>query len=333
MALFKTIEEVQAVQPTLSSSEFDNILPFIKQAELDFIIPAISKEQYDNLSAWYNTATPTDDAENEALLEKVQAALALYAYYLWIDSGQLQIGDSGIRIATTDTLKTAFQWQIDALKISVLNQAGSATDHLLDFMETNKDDYDLWSASESYTEFKDCFIVSAKDFTKIYGKLGGSRLNFLAIVGQMKKVEDFILEAELSPAFYAELREQYLDDDLSTENALLIPMIKKALAHLTMAEAFTQLVVSISENGVLNFNTTAGRINSKQNLPAKDQQITKLELQARLDGATYLRKLKDFLRTNIADYPTYAASDAYDSATGDTAFTNDDTQTGWVGML
>ncbi len=331
MLLFKTIEEVQEFWPTLSTTEFVNIKPFIVQATRDFIIPAIGKEQYDDLNEWYNEESPDESEANELLLEKVQATLAMYANYYWIDPGQLQIGDSGIRIATTDTLKTAFQWQIEALKTSVIKQAGSAMDDLLEFMETNKDDYELWAASTAYTQFKDCFITSAAKFTEIYSALGGSRLNFLAIRGQMKQVEEFMLQAELSPEFYAELRGQYLANDLSDENADLIPMIQKAVAHLTMSAAFTQLVVGISENGVLSFNTTANRIVTNNREPVKDARITKLELQAEKSGKAHMVTLKEFLKKNISYYPTYAESSAYDSTTTDTSFKNESDQ-GYVFM-
>ncbi len=98
-----------------------------------------------------------------------------------------------------------------------------------------------------------------------------------------------------------------------------------------MSEAFTQLVISISENGVLNFDTTANRIVTNNRAPAKDLQISKLELQAVRDGKAYMVALKEFLKTNISDYPTYAESSAYDSDTTDTSFKNDSDQ-GYVFM-
>lgn len=335
MALFKTIAEVKVFWPMLSSSKIENILPFIKQAERKFIIPAISQAEYDALNTWYNAGTPpAESATKSALLLNVQAALALYAKYLWIPSGQLQEGDSGIRIATTDTLKTAFQWQIDELQRSVIEQAGNAMDDLLAFMEANKGDYALWSASSAYTLFKDCFIPSAAKFTEIYNGLGGSRLNFMAIRGQMVKIQDFVIQSELSQTFYDELKAQLKANTLSANNAKLIPMIQNVVANLTMSSAFTQLSVKIGEDGVVNFNTTASRVVSRQNEPAKNQQITKLETQAEKDGRAYLVILKEYLKANIANYPTYASSDAYDSEEStDNSFKNDPNQKGWAAMM
>jgi hypothetical protein len=332
MALFKTIAEVKLYWPTLSSSKIENIKPFIDQAERDFIITAIGKFQYDELNEWYNTETPAENAALTALLAKVQASLALYAYYLWIPSGQLQIGDSGIRIATTDTLKTAFQWQIDELQDSILRQAGTAMDALLEFLEENKDDYGVWATSDAYTKFKDCFIKTAAEFTTIYNALGGSRVNFAAIKGTMKKVQDFVLIPELSAAFYDELMEQYLADDLTPENAKVIPIIQKTLAHLTMAAAITQLSAKISENGILVFNTSASRIVSKQKEPAPPYMLTKMEQQAKADGLAYLSMLRKFLADNITDYPTYETGGSYSSDGVDTSFENKSTQNGWVFM-
>jgi hypothetical protein len=331
--LFKTIDEIKEFWPVPVSDNIANVKPFIVQAERDYIIPAISQAQYTTLSNAYNVITPSLSPALTKLLEKVQAALALYAYYLWIPSGQLQISDSGIRIATNENLKTAFQWQIDDLQRSVIKQAGSAMEDLLAFMEQNKADYAGWSGSSAYTEFKDCFIPSAIVFTNCYSALGYSRLNFLAIRSHMKKVQETTIQAELSPEFYAVLKNQNTTNTLSDKNKLLIPYIQKAIANLTMANAFTTLAVTINENGILNFNNTGNReaINAKQ--PSAPSMISKLELQAQKDGETYIQILKDFLKANITDYPVYASSTAYNSETTDTYFKNDENQTGYVAML
>ncbi|MES2590904.1 MAG: DUF6712 family protein [Bacteroidota bacterium] len=327
MALFKNTAEIAVYLPVVSTTDFDSLLPFINEAERDYIIPKISQTQYNDLSVAYNVATPSLTGPQTQLLARCRAALSQYFFYLWIPTGQLSIGDNGIRIAVTDTLKTAFPWQIDNLERSVMKSAGRAMDHLLEYMEANKSSYALWTASSSYTEFKECFITTTKRFTALYGPLGNSHLNFLAIRSAMLKAQDFDIAPEIGEAFYNELMVQHIAGTVSPQNAFVIERIQKALAPLTMKRAITEMSVTIDERGILNFdNTTGGQtVNSK--MPAKDPMILKLETACEVDGRAYIQKLKDFLKANISTYTTYANSSAYDSAATNSDLRSDSADT------
>lgn len=321
--LFKTIQDIKNVVPIIGSSNFTSFKPFIKQAERDFLIPMLSKEQYDLLDSHYNSVTPVANEELE-LLTKCQEAVGLYLIYLWIPSGQVSMGDNGIRINTTETLKTAFQWQIDDLSRSTLRAAGSAMDSLLEFLEEKKDIFTEWATSTSYLVFKECFINTTALFTSLYSPLGNSRLNFVAIRSSMINAQEFDLKPILGEEYYAELLEQFMDDDLTPANIEVMKLARKALAPLTMRRAFTDLVATIDDRGILNFNNTGSSQVLNQKQPAKDYMLTKLEMAAEKNGAAHLQKLKEYLHANIGSYPTYSGSSAYDSETTDHSFTNDE---------
>lgn len=331
--LVKTINDIREYMPVAKSDKIENISPFVQQAERDFIIPYISKTQYDLINAAYNAAPPTLTTAQTDLLKKIQPALVLYAYYLWIPTGQLQISDSGIRIANTAEMKTAFQWQIADLRKSILAQAGSAMEELLVFMEEKKSDYPNWAASSAYTEYKDSFIANAKEFTQHFSLLGNSRINFLAVRSQMKAVEEMQIQAELGDDFYTELKNQHIANTLSANNKKVVSKLKHIIANYTINKALAMLAVTINENGILQLNNTGNSNAIDNRQPADNAAIKRLELQSLADGDGYLKKLKEFLKTNITDYPTYAASSAYNAETTDTYFKNDENQKGWAAML
>lgn len=328
--LFNTVADIKPFWSVTLSDKFEKIKPWIAQAERDFIIPHISQEQYVALDTAFNALSMS--AEQTALLAKVQSALALYTYHLAIPTLQLQISDSGIRIATNENLKTAFPWQIQALQESVVAQAGSAMESLLAFMEANKDDYPLWTDSNAYTLFKECFISSAKDFTRYYSALGDSRLSFLKLRSHMISVEERVLQKQLSTDFYDELKSQHASDSFTTENAKLLKYIKRAVANLTMANAMIGFSVTINEMGVLKFNNISN-VNTKQgNSPAEQSLVKDLQNQALIDGRADMKELTDFLAKNINDYPTYATGGTYDDGTTDTTNENQTGQS-YVTML
>ncbi len=329
--LFKTIDEIKEFCPMIGSSDFINFAPFIDQAERDFIKPYIGKELYDDIVAAYNTEEGSGSgtsisAEQTLLLLKIQSALAFYMEYLWIPSGQVSIGDSGIRVSVTETNKPAFAWQIKDLRRECLRMAGSAMDDLLLFLEENKIDYPLWTESEAYLNYKSTFIASAKEFTKYFAALGNSRMNFLAIYPTIQRIEEFIIQSELGKTFYDELKaefqlaEQGSGISISEANIPVIIFIKKTVAQLTMAQAIRELSAQIDERGIIQINNSANSqvVDAVQN--AIDTTISKLETGCERDGRAYLLLLKNFLKDNIDNYPTYKASTSYDSNTTNQAF-------------
>lgn len=322
MSLVKDTADILQYLPVAESMSKEVFMPFIADAERQYLIPAIGKDLFNELDLHYNDENFTLTEEEEDLLAKCQAVIAPYAFMLWIPSGQLLISDAGIRIANTETHKTAFQWQIDKLSSSLLKKAGSALDDLYNFLEENKADWDLWTESSVYTEFKDCFISTTEQFSKLYNLIGNSRRNFVAIKSCMLKVQEFTISAALGEDFYNELLEEH-KDGLSGANADLLPYIQKALAPLTMAKAYAELNVAIDERGVLMFDNLGSSLVSNPSGQPKPEYLSKLEKQAQEDGLAYLQKMKDFLKANISDYDTYAASDAYDSENNNPTFDRD----------
>jgi len=330
--LLKTIQDVKEKVPVIGTMKFENFTPFIKQAERNYIKPYIGEALYNQIESAYQATTIAPPSTK--LLDKCQEAIVMYMLYLWFPTGQISIGDNGVRISTTETLKTAFQWQIDDAKTSVLNAAGSAMDELVDYLMANRSEADFapWLSSDAYARIKACMIDTTKRFTELYGPLGNLWTNFVAIRSQMIKTQELIILPAIGKPLYTQLLSEHKMNNMSPANTLVFERIQKALAPLTMERAITELSATIDKNGILIFNNSSSSqvLNSKE--PAKDAMISKLEMSAANDGAAYLQALKDFLFENIADYPLYSNSTAYDSTTTNTAYQNEP-DTNNFGML
>jgi hypothetical protein len=312
MALFKTTAELKLHLPVNKDFNVEGIMPFIKSAEVEFIIPNISQTQYDDLNTAYNaSATPTLTAAQTALLAKIQPALAHFAFNKWIPFGQVQIDSAGIRIATTESLKTAFQWQTKDLEANSLASGFANLETLLTYMEANKASYALWTASTSYTVFKESFINTAADFNK-YFNINSSRITFLAFKAVMKKVEDFFVKAYLDATTYAGIKTRIAAGTTTAADTNLLAYIQPAVAHLTVANALKTQAVVINKNGFV-VSKNVGFMTVEASDPAgaelKDQMIR----QGTEDGNAYLKQLQVYLNTNATAsvYADYYASDLY----------------------
>jgi hypothetical protein len=324
MSLFKTTAEIKKYLAVNINTKFESIKPDIDQVEESIIKNYLSPEQYLDLHTKYNGSTPlgTDD---QKLLEKVQLPLINLAYAKYLPLNQVRISDAGVQIASTTTEKTAWEWQIRDL-IEGFNQKGfDGLEALLSFLEENKATYTLWAGSDSYTEFKQYFINSAKEFDKYY-KINKSRLSYLSLESIIKKVEDFSIKPALGTDFFKEIKAKIkAGTAFSEEEQEVIDLMNPAIAHLTIAKACTELRVEFKGNSfVVHQFATAG---TKSN-PAGDEMIFAKRKQAEIDGNAYLKDLVDFLNKKASEtkYATYFNSDKYIApADGDGGvFNNDD---------
>lgn len=326
--LFSTVDEIKEYLPVSVSFEFNDIKPFIKQAEDNFIIPAISQEQYDALiTALSGTPTP---AETE-LIDLVRAPLAAYAYLYYIPWGQVQISGAGIQIASTDQMKTAFQWQIDDLEGSARKAGYYGIDKVLEFLDGKESIYAAWSGSSAYTDFKSFYVFSTRTLNDIYPLIGNSRQNFIKLMPSMLRMEEFKIIPLISDDFNTELKAKVKAGSASAQEKKAIKYIQHSIAFLAVADALSELSVEIDERGILMFNNTGGSATLKTKQPATDTIISKLESRAAANGETYLSMLESLLLEDPDSFPTFKSSTAYTDNSTD--FTQNDDGQGYFSAL
>lgn len=309
MALIKNIADLKEHFPISADFNLNGIDPYIARVESEIIIPNIGQDQYDDLNTAYNSGTPT--ANQQKLIDKIQPVIAQFAFLYYIPVGQLTIDNAGIRIASDEKMKAAFERQIDDLKDSTMRNGYAALEDLLKFLEANKATYTIWAGSSAYTVFKEFFITSATEFSKYYN-IQNSRLTFNSLKAAMRKVEEFNVHACLDDDTYDTLKAQVLSGSVSSDNEKLLNFIKPAVAYLTIANGLTDMNVKVGDSGVVTFrniSTTTNKAYEATSDKIQDAIIKK----ATEDGNAYLKRLRDFLNKNASDsnYTTYFESDLY----------------------
>lgn len=320
MALIKDIADLLKHVPLSKTLKLVHVTPSIEAAEIKYIIPEIGQEMYDELDAAYNAEEELSE-EYAALLSKVQRALANFAALLYMPIAEVNFSDAGIQRQETDTNKTAFIRQIKNLEESFLKAGYDAIEVLLKFLEANKDDYGTWAESSAYTISKELFINTAEDFNKVVN-IGSSRRFFNSVRQTIRKVEEFNVKPVVGDELYEELKEQIETGEVSEENEPLVSLIKKAVAHLTVADSLTSRVATISDYaGLIHPNTGALEFASASEKAASDYVEERIKKET-TDGETYIAKLRDYLYKNVDTYPLFKASDAYVEDSKD-SFTNE----------
>ena len=319
MALFKTDEE------WADYSSFNNTFPLkrvkseMEDALENYIIPHLSQEQYDLLETAYlaayadNVNLSTLSQKNKNLLHKVRAALGGFTSWLYFPNASGQMTNSGFMEVGNDQsgMRNASKWRT-AEKLETLRvKAWQKLDLMLKFLEQNKADYTFWAVSDSYTEFKSCFIVGAETFHK-FKNIGHSRALFFAMRDKMKRVDERALPI-VHATLYASIKSQIKANTLtSANNRLLQNYIQPAVAHLTYAEALRENIVSITSNGVMVPSTQQLRDEFGNEKMGADGTVTDVAIRnSTRVGEEYLSLMKKYLDSNLDDYPDYYNDEAY----------------------
>lgn len=308
--LFKTVDELKTFIAIESISSFENVAPYIEQAQMKYIIPAISKAQFDYLFNKYDNNNGTS-IEKEGI-EKLQRALAHFAYMLAIPVLQLRISDLGIHIDVTENRKTAFEHQIVKLEKSFAASAFTSLEDALIFMEDNTASFSIWAGSSAFTEFKGSLIATATEFNTYYN-IESSRRLFTAMMPVMRKVIDFYIKPAINETFYNELIQDIIDNDLSSDDLKIVNMLKPAFAALTVSLSLVPLSLTLDSRGVVIFDNT-GTSGTMENIKPGDKgYIGMLEERMRADGMAYLKSTVDYLNANASGslYATFFNSSAY----------------------
>jgi hypothetical protein len=246
----------------------------------------------------------------------VQAPLARLAVANGVVTHQLSIDATGVHIMSTETSKTAFQWQLNQYQVLIQRRGLAGLDALMLWLEAHRDDSSelrAWAASPAGQAHRRELFTHTTDF-QLYENISKSRAVFEALGPVRRRLEGFELGPVLGPAFLAELREQVLTRTLTSENEnLLRTYVYPALASLTIGHAVPELGLSLNGDGI---DLTIARLDDSNNKEADaglDQLLQNKANQALLDGARYLRQLTSYLdRTASATrLATYFNSDAY----------------------
>lgn len=325
---FQTIDELQDYEAVFSSLSLDTMKPYVEKAQLEFLKPLLSNTYYATILAKYNAVTPNYTANEQDLVNKIQRAMAGLSLYLAAPVLNVAISDAGgITVQQTSTHVVASQWRVEQFRKAVNDSGNKALDDMLEFLEENKSSFAVWAASSAYTELKEFFINTTKDFQK-YVNIRSSRLTFLAMRPVMRKVHDFIFRSELGDNYYDELIAQIKANTVTAANEIIMKNLRPAAAHLTIARALEDLSMEITNNAIIVNTYKAVNDNMVEQNPARQEVISALRTRYETDGQTYLKRAIDYLNANASasSYATYFNGGAYVEPDADDtgSFSNDE---------
>lgn len=287
--------------------QFDKLVTHIRSIERNLIKPYLGSTLYAALVAAYDegNGNPTEDQQNLIdLIQPIETHLAM-----WMASDQLNVDitDKGFQASHSGDKKPAFEWQFRNAKASFRKTGFSAVEDLLEFLEENQDTYPDWESSEASNKNRDLIINSAKEFSE-YVTVDRSMFTLLRPfqLRQMRTAIKSLLGADL----YADILEDIKLDAPSPDNLKLMDDIKIITAHLTYADALSDLPVTTDEEGVHFFNNAfSGNFSGKETAD-KTYLSSLIDKHNRIASRSF-DELVCYLNENVATYPLFETSSNY----------------------
>lgn len=301
MILAATTDEIKKWVAVTANFEPANLVPAANEIKR-FIIDILGEDEFNLLVANYpNTLT----IEQEAIFPIVQKAMVNFAMWHYAGSGgQLEISQSGMHINTSDTRKTAFEWQIKQAMNGFKQTGGSALQDLLLFLwGSATGTYLLWRASDQKREHLKFFCNDAFSFSAGYGIKNNYTL-FRELKDTISFVEMQYIIPVLQSSLAADIKAKIQNFSLSPIEIQLVEKINFALASMTIFHAIPKMANTFTELGIFdNFSSMNMTVNASN--PARDTGLSLRLREAENVGQKYLVELGRFLITNATSFPLF----------------------------
>ena len=216
------------INATLNEATF---APFIPDAEKKYVKPFIGKELFALLDTWAIGQDAEENPELAALYPYVVAVVSRGTMFIASPHMDLNIGESGFSVTSTQNLSPASRERVKDYKESLEDLTWSNVESLLQFLEENKIDYPDWVASDAYTLQVRNLINSAVQFDKEVD-IDQSRLTFQKLRKHMDNVEEIRVKTLISPELFNYLIAKIKNGtDLSTNESKLVEHLRTFVAN------------------------------------------------------------------------------------------------------
>lgn len=312
---FNSTAELQKFVKLSNDFPFDNVKSSIKMAQNRYIKKVMGKELY---KKFFDDMTTEN---KDKLLPYLQGPTSQLALYLYADKGSVLISSGGFYRRESDKEKTAYRYQTESLKMTFLDHGHNLIEELIEFLEDNISLYPEWENSEFYQDNSSIILSSSTELERVNPKYAG-RLVYQALLDSIRYVEDFYIRPVLCD-YYDELilKKHYktvdgINYELNPADKIIVSDLLRAITNLAIFQGLPNLSVEINLFGV----SLASKDDRNAHLmfqPLDAIGLKSIQSDAKKVAQNYLDKIKKTLHNNIANYPTYEASNCYvpDSST------------------
>lgn len=273
MAIFNTIDELKTTVKINASSPFENWLIYIGDARDQFLVPYLGFEIVDKLEQLDAVSTSDEDKKYINILPMVRRVLGPFAVSLSTDEMSIRTGDAGHTVEKSDKVAPASDAKIARAYESLLSRGWENLELLLEYLESNSNDYPEWKQSKFYKNRQTKYFPSSEVFQDAgLIDIEYSRLTFEKLRQLIIRIE----ETEVADLLTAELEEQLFTN---SDDPKLLLLLKRVRAYIgsRVAELHTSQTTRVqrSKNNNLEYKGVIRPLYADE--PSSDQNYYKAQ--------------------------------------------------------
>ncbi len=292
-AKWNSAGEIRPYVSVAKSLAFDVMQAPLRNAFEMFIRPLLGETMTADLIGYYAAVTPSD--KQTGLVQLAQRANAFLAF--WYDYAEINvlITDAGVRRQESDTAKTPYKYQEQALKTGWKEKGFNALDDLLQYLEINISTFEHFSASPNFTSAKTDIVRNASDIDNYYF-INNSRILYLRLRPHLRTVVNTIVAPRMGDT-YAEL----LTELVKTSPDAKFVKLRESLVPVVVFYAVSRLIRetgSLTDKGLF-FDTQQSTDDANYTTPATDTNKNMQATMAESDAISYWKIAERMLKADF----------------------------------
>lgn len=164
---FTTSEELKSAMSGVDLKlDLENIASSLERIPND-LIEIIGKTVYDEMMAHFTTPKTENVPVWDTLVSLCQKAmfpLALYKHFIWL---QIRVSNGGVTTFKGTDETTAYKYQTDEAKESLLDTWGDFISQLIDHLNANKTIITQWPLTDQYKDQENNLFTGYREFCRI----------------------------------------------------------------------------------------------------------------------------------------------------------------------
>jgi hypothetical protein len=329
---------------------FGAVEPYLKNEATDFIKAVLGNALYKALDDAYTDAGSLEKLAEKwrVLLPLCQRPLVYYGYLKYLPFGDVSVSDGGISVKRSDTSAPASAARVQALKDAMRDIAWTSLEKLIKFLYANGNMYD-WDGSKQQTKWITGLINFSDQLNEHTNTTLGSEV-FNKMKASVKFVEENAVRSLIFADLYDKIKDQVLfnlfedeeeydwtgsgsggagsggDDENLVNHKILLDLLRPGIANLALAHGLASQRIDISTAGITETFMSERSEGGGSSSPVRNEVLGHIVMKLTEAGNLFLKRAKDYLIENAADFPLYTESSDYDEdeTVDDSVYENDD---------
>lgn len=320
--LFRDVTELKTAVGGAVNKSFSikSIEPYVAAAARKHLTPFLGDAFYEEIVAAYDNNDT--EAKYKLLWPHVQKALGFLAIYEYFPMMSVQVSDTGLHRSENEHKKTAFKYQENNYRESMLENGYEAVELLEKYLIAKKADFPTWTSADEYQKVYSIFLNNATAFRNHYSKQI-SRYTFEQMRALIEDVQAFAIESTFPQAAYEDLKTKFAAGTFTTEEKKALGMIRKAMASFVIEEAMTRNLFVVKGTRLVQYEGAENQTAKIEKTPA-DNHIGVAKRAADIWANRHMSYLKRYLTNNISAFPQFWNEASGGTNTDDDAWTTEE---------